>query len=57
MTYRTHLINFGHDVYVGDSLARARESAVAAGFEVVIYADDEAILSYSPIQGWRGLQG
>ena len=54
--YRTHLINFGYNVYEGDSLARARESAVAAGFQVVIYADDTAILSYSPIQGWRGLQ-
>lgn len=55
--YRTHLLNFGYNVYEGDSLARARESAVAAGFEVVIYADDTAILSYSPIHGWRGLQG
>jgi hypothetical protein len=55
--YRTHLINFGRDVYVGDSLAKARESAVASGFEVVIYADQMAILAWSPIQGWRGLQG
>lgn len=55
--YRVYLTNLGYHVYKGDSLARAREFAVAAGFEVVIYSDDTAILSYSPIQGWRGLQG
>lgn len=53
--YKTRLINFGYNLYEGDSLAAARSSAVRAGFESVITQDDQPILSYSPLGGWRGL--
>lgn len=56
--YRTHLVNFGYDKYNGRSLKRAREEAVASGFECVIYQFNQGwqpILSYSPIVGWRGM--
>lgn len=55
MIYRTHLVNFGYDKYNGVSLTRARELAVASGFECVIYADQQPILSWAPVGGWRGL--
>lgn len=55
MTYRTWLLNFGYAKYEGSSLAEAKAAAVASGFESVIYADAQPILSWSPIQGWRGL--
>lgn len=54
-TYRTFLVNFGYATYVGPSLAQAKESAVQKGFEAVIYENDVPMLSWSPIQGWRGL--
>ena len=54
--YRVHLVNFGRDVYEGDDLTLARAAAVKSGFESVIYADSQPILSYSPISGWRGLK-
>lgn len=53
--YRTWLLNFGYAKYEGDSLAEAKAAAVASGYKSVIYADSQPILSWSPIQGWRGL--
>lgn len=55
MTYRTYLVNMGFNKYEGGSLAEAKAAAVASGFESVIYADAQPILSWSPISGWRGL--
>jgi hypothetical protein len=55
MIYRTYLINFGYSCYMGSNLDQARSAAVAAGFECVIYCDDQPILSYAPLSGWRGL--
>ncbi len=55
MIYRTHLTNFGYSTYVGPDLDQAKASALKAGFECVIYYDDQLMLSYAPISGWRGL--
>lgn len=55
MTYRTVLVNFGYEKYQGPSLAEAKAAAVRAGFEAVIYAENQPIISYSPIGGWRGM--
>jgi len=55
MQYRCHLVNFGYSKYMGPSLDQARAAAVATGFECAIYADQQLILSWSPIQGWREL--
>jgi hypothetical protein len=54
MTYRTFLINFGYNKYEGPCLTQAKAAAVSAGFESVIYLNEEPILSYNPIGGWRG---
>lgn len=54
MIYNTYLTNFGYSVYEGPVLSLAKAAAVKAGFECVIYKDGEPILTYSPIQGWRG---
>ena len=54
MTYRTFLVNFGYSKYVGSSLDQAKAAAMQAGFESVIYLNEQPILSYSPIGGWRG---
>jgi hypothetical protein len=53
--YKTYLVNFGYSLYEGDSLAAARAAAVRSGFESVISVDEQPILSYSPLSGWRGL--
>lgn len=55
MHYRTFLVNFGFSKYAGESLEVAKAAAVKSGFESVIYADEQPILSWSPTQGWRGL--
>lgn len=54
-TYRTFQVNFGFASYVGPDLTEARASAVSKGFEAVVYENDVPILSWSPIQGWRGM--
>jgi hypothetical protein len=53
--YRTYLVNFGFSKYYGPKLDVAKAAAVKSGFESVIYADSQPILSWSPIQGWRGM--
>ena len=55
MTYRTYLVNFGYSCYMGACLTQARTQAVASGFHCVIYKDEQPILSYDPVSGWRGL--
>jgi hypothetical protein len=53
-TYTTYLINFHMCKYEGDNLSDARSAAVKSGFESVIMRDNEVILSWSPVGGWRG---
>jgi hypothetical protein len=55
MIYRTHLINFGYDKYVGLCLKQAKEEAESCGFETVVYENDTPILTWSPVGGWRWL--
>jgi len=49
--YQTSLVNFGRDVYLGDSLHEALEAAKKAGFEAVILLDGQIVATYSPIGG------
>lgn len=53
--YRTYLVNFGFSKYQGPHLDVAKAAAVKSGFESVIYADEQPILTWSPIGGWRGM--
>jgi hypothetical protein len=55
MIYKTLLLNFHQIKYEGTSLKQAKAEAIRAGFESVIYQDEQPILSYSPVGGWRGL--
>lgn len=55
MTYKTLMVNFGIVKYLGSNLQHAKQMALSTGFECVIYADDQPVLSYSPVGGWRGL--
>ena len=52
--YQTWLVNFNVCKYEGDDLTIARSAAVKSGFESVIMRDNETILSWSPVGGWRG---
>lgn len=49
--YQTSLVNFGYDVYMGDSLHEALEAAKKAGFEAAILLDGRTVATYSPIGG------
>jgi len=51
--FKTLLINFGNVVYEGDDQKEAARIAVDAGFEAVIYEDNELIATYSPLVGLR----
>lgn len=51
--YQTSLVNFGYDVYSGDSLDEAKAAAVKAGFEAAILLDGALVAWYSPISGWK----
>lgn len=51
---RTHLTNFGYNVYEGNSLYDAMEAAEKAGFESTVHNElDGSVMAYSPIGGWR----
>lgn len=51
---RTYLTNFGYNVYEGNSLYDAMETAEKTGFESTVYNEfDETVMTYSPIGGWR----
>jgi len=51
------MTNFGNVVYQGNSVAAARERAVATGFEctltMVKHTGDVCIWAWSPVGGWR----
>lgn len=51
--YQATLINFGRDVYTGDSLHDAMEAVKKAGFEAVVLLDGATVASFSPIGGWK----
>ena len=51
--YQATLINFGNDVYVGDSLHDAMKAVKKACFEAVILLDGVTVASFSPISGWK----
>jgi len=51
--YQATLVNFGNDVYIGESLHDAMDAAKKAGFEAVVLLDGALIASFSPIGGWR----
>lgn len=51
--YQATLINFGTDVYTGDSLHDAMEAVKKAGFEAVVLLDGATVASFSPIGGWK----
>ena len=51
--YQATLINFGNDVYLGDSLHDAMEAVKKAGFEAVVLLDGATVASFSPISGWK----
>lgn len=51
--YQATLINFGNDVYIGDSLHDAMEAVKKAGFEAVVLLDGATVASFSPIGGWK----
>ena len=51
--YQATLINFGNDVYTGDSLHDAMEAAKKGGFEAVVQLDGSLVASFSPISGWK----
>ena len=51
--YQTSLVNFGRDVYIGDSLHEALEAAKKACFEASIMRDGALVAWFSPISGWK----
>ena len=51
--YQATLINFGNDVYIGDSLHDAMEAVKKACFEAVILLEGATVASFSPISGWK----
>ncbi len=51
--YQATLINFGNDVYTGDSLHDAMEAVKKAGFEGIVLLDGATVASFSPIGGWK----
>lgn len=53
--YRTYLLNFGYDTYVGPSIEEAVYAAKKACFEAVIYLDDNIVMSFSPISGVKNV--
>ena len=51
--YKVRLTNFGYYIYEGHDEQLARKKAEMAGFECIIYTNDELTGSCSPITGWR----
>lgn len=51
--YRVVLINHGNVVYEGPDQVMAIMKAQFSGFQAVVYSPDGAVMSYSPISGWR----
>ena len=51
--YQSTLVNFGNDVYIGDSLHDAIEAVKKAGFEASALLDGALVAWFSPIFGWK----
>ena len=51
--YQATFVNFGNDVYIGDSLHDAMEAVKKACFEAVVLLDGALVAAFSPISGWR----
>ena len=51
--YQSTLVNFGNDVYIGDSLHDAIEAVKKAGFEASVLLDWALVAWFSPISGWK----
>jgi len=51
--YQTILVNFGYDVYTGDTKDLAFDAAKRSGFECSILLDGKLIAWYSPISGFK----
>ena len=51
--YQSTLVNFGNDVYIGDSLHDAIEAVKKSGFEASVLLDGALVAWFSPIFGWK----
>lgn len=51
--YESTLINFGTNVYSGDSIHDAMEAIKKSGFEASVRRDGYLVASFSPIGGWK----
>lgn len=51
--YQATLVNFGNDVYSGDSLHDAMEAVKKACLEAVVLLDGALVAWFSPINGWK----
>jgi hypothetical protein len=47
------LVNFGTDIYIGDSVHDAMEAVKKACFEASIMRDGALVAWFSPISGWK----
>lgn len=47
------LVNFGREIYTGDSIHDAMEAVKKACFEASIMRDGALVASFSPIGGWK----
>ena len=53
MIYQAILVNFGTDIYIGDSLHDAMEAVKWAGVETTILLDGSLVAAFSTIGGWK----
>ena len=51
--YQATLVNFGTDVYLGESIDAAMVAVRAAGFEASVLLDGALVASFNPIGGWK----
>ena len=51
--YMVVLPNFSNIIYEGESYEVAKAKILNAGFEAIIYKNDELFSFYSPISGWK----
>ena len=55
--YSVHLTNFeNREIYRGDDLSAAMIKAASIGFESYLMEDDEVIMTWSPIGGWKNFE-
>ena len=50
---KAYTLNFGQNLYTGESLQEAIEAIEWAGFEGGITEDGEVVAVFSPITGWK----